>query len=62
LAYLKYRPHENQVFNFITVPYTIIVLQAPKVFSAYLVEQNGAMWRTWISGPQNAKKDISWKI
>jgi hypothetical protein len=26
-------------------------------FSKYLVERNGALWNTWFSAPQNAKKE-----
>jgi len=33
-----------------------------KPFSTYLVERNGAMWKTCFSGPQMRKKNISWNI
>ena len=29
----------------------------PKLFSTYLVERTGAMWKTCFSAPQNAKKE-----
>ena len=30
MAYLKYRPNENEVFDFISVPYTITDIQTPE--------------------------------
>ena len=29
----------------------------PKIFSTYLVERNGDMWKTWFSASQNAKNE-----
>jgi len=28
-----------------------------KLFNTYLVERNGALWKTFFSAPQNAKKE-----
>jgi len=61
LAYLKFRHNVNDVFEFISVPYTIADLQVPELFRINLVGRNGAMWKTCFSAPQNAKK-ISWNI
>jgi len=43
LAYLNFRPHENEIFYFISVPYTITNFQVPESLKYMPRGVNGAM-------------------
>ena len=56
IGIIEFSTHVNEVFEFISVSYTITDLQPPENLSTYLVGGNGGMRKTSFSPPQNAKE------
>jgi len=50
-------PTKMRFLNLFLFGTSLLTSKHLKLFSTYLVERNGSMWKTYLSAPQNAKKE-----
>ena len=55
LVYLKCWPYENEGSALFQIATRLLTTEHPKLFSTYLLERNGALWKSFFSAPQNAE-------